>query len=81
MQRAAAADDCCRLLVNRLRDHGPRLLAVDEPLPEPFMETTAGCPVCARDAQAIGRLALQVVFRCEHCRVVFKRNHSSPFDY
>jgi ribosomal protein L37AE/L43A len=51
------------------------------PLPQPFMETTAACPVCGRDAAAIGRLALQIVFRCDHCRVVFKRNRSSPFDY
>jgi tRNA(Ile2) C34 agmatinyltransferase TiaS len=51
------------------------------PLPGAYVEATAACPVCGRDASAIGRLALQIVFRCEHCKVVFKRNHSSPFDY
>jgi ribosomal protein L37AE/L43A len=51
------------------------------PLPTAFMEETASCPVCGRDAIAIGRLAMQIVFRCDKCRVVFKRNHASPFNW
>jgi tRNA(Ile2) C34 agmatinyltransferase TiaS len=51
------------------------------PLPNAFMEETASCPVCGKDASAIGRLAMQIVFRCERCKVVFKRVHSSPLDY
>jgi ribosomal protein L37AE/L43A len=51
------------------------------PLPDPFMEATASCPVCGKDASAIGRLAMQIVFRCEQCKVVFKRVHGSPLDY
>lgn len=51
------------------------------PLPEPFMETIASCPVCGKDAGAIGRLAMQIVFRCERCKVVFKRVRASPLDY
>jgi ribosomal protein L37AE/L43A len=51
------------------------------PLPGPYMEQTAACPVCGRDASPIGRRAMQIVFRCEHCKVVFKRVHGSPFDY
>ena len=51
------------------------------PLPTAFMEETASCPVCGRDASAIGRLAMQIVFRCEKCKVVFKRNNASPFDW
>ncbi len=50
------------------------------PLPAVVADETEACPVCGRDAQAIGRRALQIVFRCEGCRVVFKRNRSSPFD-
>ena len=51
------------------------------PLPTAYSEETASCPVCGKDALAIGRLAMQIVFRCERCKVVFKRNHASPFDY
>lgn len=51
------------------------------PLPGQFSDTIAACPVCGKDAQAIGRLAMQIVFRCDRCKVVFKRNHASPFDY
>lgn len=51
------------------------------PLPDAYMQATASCPVCARDATAIGRLAMQIVFRCERCKVVFKRSHASPLEY
>jgi ribosomal protein L37AE/L43A len=51
------------------------------PLPTAYMVERASCPVCGRDARAIGRLAMQIVFRCEKCKVVFKRNHASPFDW
>lgn len=51
------------------------------PLPSAYMEEVASCPVCGKDSTAIGRLAMQIVFRCERCKVVFKRNHASPFDY
>jgi transcription elongation factor Elf1 len=47
------------------------------PLPNAFLSETAACPVCGQDAVAIGRRAMQIVFRCERCRVVFKRAHSS----
>src|SRR5450631_176399 len=52
-----------------------------EPLPAPFQDETASCPVCGRDAAAIGRRHLQIVFRCEGCKVVFKRNRSWPYIY
>jgi tRNA(Ile2) C34 agmatinyltransferase TiaS len=52
-----------------------------QPLPRYFAEETAACPVCGSDAQAIGRLALQIVFRCERCKVIFKRVRASPLDY
>ena len=52
-----------------------------EPIPEPLLQETASCPVCGRDAQAIGRRAMQFVFRCERCKVVFKRVNASPLDY
>ena len=52
-----------------------------DPLPRPFMDETASCPVCGRDAAAIGRRQLQIVFRCDGCKVVFKRSHASPFDW
>ena len=52
-----------------------------EPLPAPFQDETASCPVCGRDAAAIGRRHLQIVFRCEGCKVVFKRNRSWPYVY
>ncbi len=51
------------------------------PLPQAFASETASCPVCGREAVAIGRRALQLVFRCENCKVVFKRVHTSPLDY
>ncbi|HEX6548246.1 MAG TPA: hypothetical protein VF134_05850 [Candidatus Dormibacteraeota bacterium] len=51
------------------------------PLPMAYHEEIASCPVCGKDASPIGRLAMQIVFRCERCKVVFKRNHASPFDY
>lgn len=51
------------------------------PLPSAYTEEVAACPVCGKDSVAIGRLAMQIVFRCERCKVVFKRNHASPFDY
>jgi hypothetical protein len=52
-----------------------------EPLPRAFQSETAACPVCSRDAVAIGRRALQFVFQCESCKVVFKRVRASPLDY
>jgi len=52
-----------------------------DPLPRPFQDETASCPVCGRDAAAIGRRQLQIVFRCEPCKVVFKRNRSWPYIY
>ena len=55
-------------------------IAVD-PLPEAYLSEKAACPVCSRDATAIGRRALQIVFRCDHCKVVFKRVHSGPLDF
>src|SRR5947209_651 len=42
-------------------------------------EETASCPVCGRDAQAIGRRHVQIVFRCDGCKVVFKRNRHWPY--
>ena len=51
------------------------------PLPSAYTEEVASCPVCGKDSTAIGRLAMQIVFRCDRCKVVFKRNHASPFDY
>ncbi len=51
------------------------------PIPSAYMEEAAACPVCGKDSTAIGRLAMQFVFRCERCKVVFKRNRASPFDY
>jgi predicted nucleic acid-binding Zn ribbon protein len=52
-----------------------------DPLPSPFQDEMAACPVCGRDAAAIGRRHLQIVFRCEGCKVVFKRNRSWPYVY
>ena len=52
-----------------------------DPLPAPYMDETASCPVCGRDAAAIGRRQLQIVFRCVACKVVFKRNRSWPYIY
>jgi rubredoxin len=52
-----------------------------DPLPQPYLLQRAPCPVCGKDGEAFGRRALQVVFRCERCKVVFKRAHGSPFDY
>ena len=52
-----------------------------EPLPRMFAQEVAACPVCSRDAPAIGRRALQIVFQCDHCKVVFKRVHASPLGY
>lgn len=49
-------------------------------IPEAFMRQVSSCPVCNKDARAIGRQAMQLVFQCEHCRVVFKRVHASPLD-
>jgi tRNA(Ile2) C34 agmatinyltransferase TiaS len=51
------------------------------PLPNAYLSATAACPVCGHDAQAFGRRAMQIVFRCERCRVVFKRAHSSPLGF
>ena len=58
-----------------------RLEIAVEPLPERYLEQTAPCPVCGKDATAIGRRALQVVFRCQRCNVVYKRSHASPTPY
>lgn len=51
------------------------------PLPERYTAEQATCPMCGRVAGAIGRLAMQIVFRCSSCRVVFKRNHGPPLGY
>ncbi len=51
------------------------------PLPEPFLSETAACPVCGKDAEAFGRRALQIVFRCKTCKVLFKRAHSFSLDF
>jgi tRNA(Ile2) C34 agmatinyltransferase TiaS len=51
------------------------------PLPNTFMTATAACPVCGKDAQAFGRRAMQIVFRCEACKVLFKRAHNLSFDF
>jgi tRNA(Ile2) C34 agmatinyltransferase TiaS len=55
-----------------------RLEIAVEPLPERYLEQTAPCPVCGKDSAAIGRRALQVVFRCDRCKVVYKRSHTTP---
>jgi len=55
-------------------------IAVD-PLPEAYLQEKTACPVCSRDAGAIGRRAMQIVFRCDHCKVVFKRVHAGPLDF
>lgn len=52
-----------------------------DPIPALYMEETASCPVCGRDAQAIGRRHVQIVFRCDGCKVVFKRNRHWPYIY
>ena len=57
-----------------------RLEIAVEPLPPAYSDEKAACPVCSRDAPAIGRRAMQIVFRCDHCNVVFKRVHGSPLD-
>ena len=41
----------------------------------------AGLVDVRRDAAAIGRRHLQIVFRCEGCKGVFKRNRSWPYVY
>jgi len=51
------------------------------PLPNAFMTETAACPVCGKDAQAFGRRAMQIVFRCQACKVLFKRAHNLSFDF
>jgi hypothetical protein len=51
------------------------------PLPKPFLTETAACPVCGKDGQAFGRRALQIVFRCQACKVLFKRAHNLSFDF
>src|SRR5205823_6332089 len=48
-------------------------------IPAMYMEETASCPVCGRDAQAIGRTHVQLVCRCAGCKVVFKRNRDWPY--
>ncbi len=52
-----------------------------DPIPAMYMEETASCPVCGRDAQAIGKRHVQIVFRCDGCKVVFKRNRHWPYIY
>jgi hypothetical protein len=51
------------------------------PLPNAFLTETAACPVCGKDGQAFGRRALQIVFRCQACKVLFKRAHNLSFDF
>lgn len=51
------------------------------PLPAPYTTEQAICPMCGRMAGAMGRLAMQIVFRCTSCRVVFKRSHATPLGY
>ena len=51
------------------------------PLPNTFMTETAACPVCGKDAQAFGRRAMQIVFKCDGCKVLFKRAHNVSFDF
>jgi hypothetical protein len=51
------------------------------PLPNAFQSETAACPVCGKDAQAFGRRAMQIVFRCQACKVLFKRAHNLSFDF
>jgi tRNA(Ile2) C34 agmatinyltransferase TiaS len=50
-------------------------------LPNAFQSETAACPVCGKDAQAFGRRAMQIVFRCPGCKVLFKRAHNLSFDF
>jgi ribosomal protein L37AE/L43A len=50
-----------------------------DPLPIAYLERRAPCPVCGKEA--MGRRALQIVFRCERCKVVYKRAHGSPLGY
>ncbi|HLH70918.1 MAG TPA: hypothetical protein VKY90_18340 [Candidatus Dormibacteraeota bacterium] len=45
------------------------------------MSEIAACPVCGKDAEAFGRRALQIVFRCKACKVLFKRTHDLSFDF
>ena len=35
----------------------------------------------ADNAQAFGRRAMQIVFRCQACKVLFKRAHNLSFDF
>ncbi len=51
------------------------------PLPTASVTETAACPVWGKDAQAFGRRALQIVFRCQGCKVLFKRAHNLSFDF
>ncbi|HZV52823.1 MAG TPA: hypothetical protein VFD49_24055 [Candidatus Dormibacteraeota bacterium] len=51
------------------------------PLPNAYMSEIAACPVCGKDAEAFGRRALQIVFRCKACKVLFKRTHDLSFDF
>lgn len=51
------------------------------PLPEPYVNEITACPVCGKDAEAFGRRALQIVFRCKACKVLFKRAHNLAFDF
>jgi tRNA(Ile2) C34 agmatinyltransferase TiaS len=50
-------------------------------LPNAFRRETAACPVCGKDAHALGRRAMQIVFRCQGCKVTFKRAHNLSFDF
>jgi hypothetical protein len=50
-------------------------------LPNAFQSETAACPVCGKDALAFGRRAMQIVFRCPGCKVLFKRAHNLSFDF
>ena len=51
------------------------------PLPNTFMTETAACPVCGKDGHAFGRRAMQIVFRCQACKTLFKRAHNLSFDF
>ena len=56
-----------------MRKYKPVELPLKE-VPVQFADEHAVCPNCEnRQASAIGRLGLRLVFRCERCRVRFHR--------
>jgi DNA-directed RNA polymerase subunit RPC12/RpoP len=52
------------------------------PIPRSLRTRTATCPQCGdREAPAIGHWTQRLVYRCPHCRAMFKRTADLPFTY